>query len=148
MDPFVTRCFGICLVTGAADSSSRFSLPYSKRKAWAVGETPCARATSTAADHSRAGIGKRPVCALRHRSKRRLTFCMSWEISGDCLAIVGPPSLRMSERPTLATTARSSHAGSPKAHERALLEYAVHRMERTGGLPDREWLTGNPSVIP
>jgi ABC-type phosphate/phosphonate transport system ATPase subunit len=29
------------------------------------------RASSTAAAHKRSGIGKRLVCALRHRSKRR-----------------------------------------------------------------------------
>jgi hypothetical protein len=57
--------------TGLADSISRLSLPYSKCRACAVGETPCSRANSTAAAHKRSGIGKRAVWALRHRSKRR-----------------------------------------------------------------------------
>src|SRR6266536_1137134 len=97
---FDTRRFARRFGGGLADSSSRFSLPYSKRKAWAVGETPCSRASSTAADHRRAGIGKRPVCALRHRSKRRYAFCMLWGISGDSLAIGGPPCLVSAGRKT------------------------------------------------
>src|SRR3974377_55750 len=56
--------------TGGADSINRLSLPYSKRRACAVGEIPCSRASSAAAAHKRSGIGKRAVCALRHRSKR------------------------------------------------------------------------------
>jgi hypothetical protein len=57
--------------TRFADSTNRFSLPYSKCKALAVWKIPCSRASSTAAAHRRSGIGKRPVCALRHCSKRR-----------------------------------------------------------------------------
>ena len=57
--------------TGPAASTHRFSFPYSKRKAFAVGKTPCSRATSAAAAHKGSGIGKRPVCELRHRCKRR-----------------------------------------------------------------------------
>ena len=59
---FTTRTFA----AGLADRSKRFSLPYSKCKPFAVGQTPCSRASSTAAAHNRFGIGKRPVCAFRH----------------------------------------------------------------------------------
>src|SRR5271157_4518272 len=57
---------------GLADGTIRLSLPYSKRKTFAVWKTPCPRATSAAAAHNGSGIGKRaPLCSLRQRSKRR-----------------------------------------------------------------------------
>ena len=56
---------------GTASSTRCFSFPYSRRRAFAVGKTPCSRASSVAAAHKRSGIGKRPVCALLHRWKRR-----------------------------------------------------------------------------
>src|SRR5271166_4477944 len=57
---------------GLADCTLRLSLPYSKRKTFAVWKTPCSRATSAADAHSGSGIGKRaPLCSLRQRSKRR-----------------------------------------------------------------------------
>src|SRR5450631_2785126 len=58
-------------LTGAADSAMRFSLPYSSRRILAVRKTPCSRATSPADAHNAFGIGKRPRCELRQRSKRR-----------------------------------------------------------------------------
>src|SRR5271165_4246815 len=55
-----------------ADWTIRLSLPYSKRKTFAVWNTPCSRATSAADAHSGSGIGKRaPLCSPRQRSKRR-----------------------------------------------------------------------------
>jgi hypothetical protein len=50
--------------TGPAASARCFSLPYSRRRAFAGGEIPCSRASRAAAAHKGSGIGKRPVCAL------------------------------------------------------------------------------------
>src|SRR5271157_4162205 len=80
--------------TGPGASTNCFNLPYSKRKTFAVGKTPCCRANSTVAAYKPFGIGKRPVCALRQCSKRRETSRILLGISDDSLAIVGPPCLR------------------------------------------------------
>jgi hypothetical protein len=67
-----TNAGAAALAIGLADCTIRSSLPYSKRKTFAVWNTPCSRATSAADAHSGSGIGKRaPLCALRQRSKRR-----------------------------------------------------------------------------
>src|ERR1035441_2501519 len=62
---------GASLMAGLADATMRFSLPCSRRKILAVRNTPCSRATAAAAAHNAAGIGKRPRCDFRQRSKRR-----------------------------------------------------------------------------
>src|ERR1035437_3738500 len=62
---------GARLTAGFADATMRFSLPCSSRRVLAVRKTPCSRATSAAAAHNPFGIGKRPRCELRQRSKRR-----------------------------------------------------------------------------
>ena len=74
-------------LTGEVGPASRLSFPYSKCKTCAVRQTPCSLANSTAAAHSRSGIGKRPVCAFLQRSKRPQTFRMSLGITD--MAIVG-----------------------------------------------------------
>src|SRR5271166_5726559 len=102
---------------GLADCTIRLSLPYSKRKTFAVWNTPCSRATAAADAHSGSGIGKRaPLCALRQRSKRRYTLRIPWGISAGPVAIVSPPCPRWADRLTLAGRVRSSHAGLPQTH--------------------------------
>jgi DNA mismatch repair protein MutS len=80
--------------TEPAASARCFSLPYSRCGAFAVGKIPCARASSAAAAHKDSGIGKRPVCELRHRCKRRQTLRKLWGIPDSSLAIVDPPRPR------------------------------------------------------
>ncbi len=114
-------------------TASTCHTPNAKPSPW--GKLPACRANSAAAAHNRFGIGtRRPVCALRQRSKRRPTFRMLLGISGDSLAIVGPPRLRSNpqaaEDMTLATMARSSHVGSPKGHRRFCFPV------KTGGVLD------------
>src|SRR5439155_24611498 len=67
------RCFAERFGDGLADSANRFSLPYSKCKAFAVWKTPYFCANSTAAPHKPSGIGDRGAsrCLSRQRSKRR-----------------------------------------------------------------------------
>src|SRR5664279_575126 len=62
---------GARLTAGVTDSAMRFSLPYSRRRILAVRKTLCSRATFAADAHKALGIGKRPRCELRQRSKRR-----------------------------------------------------------------------------
>src|ERR1035437_5817531 len=62
---------GARLTAGFADATMRFSLLGSRRRVLAVRNNPCSRATSAAAAHNGAGIGKRPRWDFRQRSKRR-----------------------------------------------------------------------------
>ena len=76
----------------------------------AARKTPCSRAASAAA-HNAFGIGRRDLCPLRQRSKRRQTLRMPIGISTASLAaITGPPRLWRALRPTLSTTGWQNHA--------------------------------------
>ena len=65
------RGAGASRTAGFADATIRFSLLCSRRRVLAVRNNPCSRATSAAAAHNGAGIGKRPRWDFRQRSKRR-----------------------------------------------------------------------------
>ena len=106
-----TKRFG----SGLADSSSRFSLPYSKRKAWRWGKPrapePVPRLRPTGARESASGPCARSATA-RNGGKPSACRGEYWETAWSSSVLL----VSASERPTLATTARSSHAGLPKGH--------------------------------
>jgi len=59
-----------CLTVGVTDFIMRLSLPCSRRKILAKRPTPYSRAASAAEAHKAGGIGKRPWCELRQRSRQ------------------------------------------------------------------------------
>lgn len=145
--PFATRPFN----AGTGACPRCLSLPYSRGRVFAVGKTPCSRASSAVAIHKRSEIGKRPSCALRHRLKRRQSLPRLGE---DIRSLAGhrlSSSPSMGKRQTFAISVRRSHASLPKPHQcsgqeraamgqgqkpcRALLALALRRVVRFVGAP-------------
>src|SRR4051794_36646230 len=106
----------------SAATSSRFSLPASRRSCWAARLTPCCRAALMATVHNSSGIGDFPVRPLLHCSKRVRAASMLL-VSTTCSDILF--SSLNCRRLTVAAAVCSVHAPLPKGHDAAGLYHLL-----------------------